>query len=119
MWKFDWNLPAYPSGTWAFNPFAWQLLFVFGGWCALGGAQRLAHWVHSPFVRTLAIGYLLFCFYIAMSWYIPRLANTVPRIVCRLHLSDRQDQPRRVAHRAFPGAGRHHRLGRAEGLGSG
>ncbi len=51
MWKFDINLPAYPSGTWAFNPFAWQLLFVFGGWCALGGAQKLAPWVHSPFVR--------------------------------------------------------------------
>jgi hypothetical protein len=81
MWTFDLNLPAYPSGTWAFNPFAWQLLFVFGGWCALGGAQKLAHWVHSPFVRALAIGYLLFCFYITMGWYIPRLANTVPRIV--------------------------------------
>ena len=40
-WEFDWNLPAYPSGTWYFNPFAWQLLFVFGAWCALGGAERL------------------------------------------------------------------------------
>ena len=30
------------SGHWYFNPFAWQLLFVFGAWCALGGAQRLA-----------------------------------------------------------------------------
>ncbi len=41
-WKLDWNLPAYPNGVWFFNPFAWQLLFVFGAWCALGGAQRLA-----------------------------------------------------------------------------
>ena len=24
---------------WFFNPFAWQLLFVFGAWCALGGAD--------------------------------------------------------------------------------
>ena len=37
--NFDWNLPAYPNGVWFFNPFAWQLLFVFGAWCALGGAQ--------------------------------------------------------------------------------
>ncbi len=33
-WKFDFNLPAYPNGVWFFNPFAWQLLFVFGAWCA-------------------------------------------------------------------------------------
>ena len=41
-WHFGWNLPAYPNGYWVFNPFAWQLLFVFGAWCALGGAKRLA-----------------------------------------------------------------------------
>src|SRR6266566_6530010 len=40
-WHFNWNMPSYPSGHWYFNPFAWQLLFVFGAWCALGGAQRL------------------------------------------------------------------------------
>ena len=37
--QFDINLPAYPEGTWAFNPFAWQLLFAFGAWCAIGGAR--------------------------------------------------------------------------------
>ena len=31
---FGWNLPSYPGGHWYFNPFAWQLLFVFGAWCA-------------------------------------------------------------------------------------
>ena len=81
MWQFDLNLPAYPSGTWAFNPFAWQLLFVFGAWCALGGAKRLTEWTHSPFVRALAVAYLLFALYIAIGWYIPRLAATVPSIV--------------------------------------
>src|SRR3977135_3624355 len=29
-WQFDWNLAAYPNGSWVFNPLAWQLLFVFG-----------------------------------------------------------------------------------------
>ena len=51
MWRFDWNIPAYPNGTWVFNPFAWQLLFVFGAWCALGGAQRLSRWINSQVVR--------------------------------------------------------------------
>jgi len=81
MWWFDWNLPAYPSGTWAFNPFAWQLLFVFGAWCALGGAQRLSRWLNSPVVFGLAVAYLLFAFFIAMTWYIPRLGPLVPKFV--------------------------------------
>src|ERR1700751_911723 len=35
-WHFDLYLSAYPNVYWVFNPFAWQLLFVFGAWCALG-----------------------------------------------------------------------------------
>jgi len=81
MWLFEWNLPAYPSGTWLFNPFAWQLLFVFGAWCALGGAENLSRWIHSPVMVGLAITYLLFAFSIAMTWYFPRLAIYVPRWV--------------------------------------
>jgi hypothetical protein len=81
MWTFDWNIAAYPSGTWAFNPFAWQLLFVFGAWCALGGAQRLNRWINSPVVIGLAFAYLLFAFSIAMTWYFPRLGAFVPHFV--------------------------------------
>jgi hypothetical protein len=84
MWKFQWNIPAYPSGYWYFNPFAWQLLFVLGGWCALGGAQRLSRWTHSRTVLVLAIAYLAFAFAIAMTWHIPRLASYVPRVVADL-----------------------------------
>lgn len=81
MWIFDWNFAAYPSGTWAFNPLAWQLLFVFGAWCALGGAQRLSRWMNSPVLIGLAAAYLLFAFAIAMTWYIPRLGAFVPKFV--------------------------------------
>ena len=81
MWFFEWNLPAWPSGTWVFNPFAWQLLFAFGAWCALGGAQNLARWINSPVVIGLAITYLVFAFCIAMTWYFPRLAVYVPKFV--------------------------------------
>jgi hypothetical protein len=81
MWMFDWNFEAYPSGTWAFNPYAWQLLFVFGAWCALGGAQRLTRWIHSNALIGLAIAYLVFAFSIAMTWYFPRLGVFVPKFV--------------------------------------
>ncbi len=81
MWQFEWNIPAYPQGEWLFNPFAWQLLFVFGAWCALGGAQKLSRWVTSRVTIGLAFAYLLFAFFIAMTWYFPRLAAFVPKFV--------------------------------------
>jgi hypothetical protein len=80
-WWFGWNIPAYPSGVWVFNPFAWQMLFVFGAWCALGGAQRLSRWTGSRVVIALAAFYLAFAFFIAMSWYFPRIAAFVPKLV--------------------------------------
>jgi hypothetical protein len=80
-WMFDWNIAAYPQGTWVFNPFAWQLLFVFGAWCALGGAERLSRWINSRAVVGLAAAYLAFAFFIAMTWYFPRLGVFVPKFV--------------------------------------
>jgi hypothetical protein len=77
-WDFDWNLPAYPNGVWFFNPFAWQLLFVFGAWCALGGAQRLSGVLRSPIVLGICIAYLLFAFAITLTWYIEPLGRLVP-----------------------------------------
>src|SRR5437763_3903398 len=59
-WHFNWNLPSYPEGHWFFNPFAWQLLFVFGAWCALGGAQRLGAVLQSRITLGVAVAYLLF-----------------------------------------------------------
>jgi hypothetical protein len=78
-WEYGWNIPSHPSGHWFFNPFAWQLLFVFGAWCALGGAERLAPVLRSPVTTWLAIAYLLFCFGVTMTWYFPKLSFLVPR----------------------------------------
>jgi hypothetical protein len=78
-WNFGWNLPAYPNGYWVFNPFAWQLLFVFGAWCGLGGARRLAPLIESPATLVLAIVYLLFAGAIALTWYIPGAEHFVPK----------------------------------------
>ena len=77
-WNFDWNLPAYPNGVWFFNPFAWQLLFVFGAWCALGGAKRLAPVLQSRTVLGVAIAYLAFAFVITLTWSIEPLGRLVP-----------------------------------------
>lgn len=77
-WKLDWNLPAYPNGVWFFNPFAWQLLFVFGAWCALGGARRLAGVLRSRAVLAVAIVYLLFAFFITLTWQFEGLDRFVP-----------------------------------------
>jgi hypothetical protein len=80
-WYFGWNIPAYPKGVWVFNPFAWQLLFTFGAWCALGGAQRLSRWLNSPVTIGLAFAYLAFAFSIAMTWYFRNLGAYVPKLV--------------------------------------
>jgi hypothetical protein len=77
-WEFGWNISAYPNGVWAFNPFAWQLLFVFGAWCALGGAERLAAILRSNIIVTIAIVYLVFAFLITLTWHFPRLGYLIP-----------------------------------------
>jgi hypothetical protein len=52
---------------------------VFGAWCALGGAARLAPALRSPVVAWLAVGYLLFAFGVTLTWHFPRLGFLVPR----------------------------------------
>jgi hypothetical protein len=77
--QFHWNLQSYPSGEWFFNPLAWQLLFVFGAWCALGGAERLSWVLRSRITLVIAGAYLLFAFAVAMTWYFPRFSVYIPR----------------------------------------
>ena len=76
--KFNLNLPSYPSGVWYFNPFAWQLLYVFGAWCALGGATRLGPLLRSRAVIALAFAYIVFAFLVMMTWTVPALNRFMP-----------------------------------------
>jgi hypothetical protein len=78
-WHFNWNLPSYPSGHWFFNPFAWQLLFVFGAWCAVGGAERLSAVLRSRVTLAVAFAYLVFAFCISFTWYVPYAGQFVPK----------------------------------------
>jgi OpgC protein len=42
-------LIASPRPVPPYNPFAWQLLFVFGAWCALGEPSAFPPcWSHAP-----------------------------------------------------------------------
>jgi hypothetical protein len=80
-WEYDLYLSAYPNGFWAFNPFAWQLLFVFGAWCALGGARRMGRILSSPVTLWICAAYLFASFLVTMTWYIPQLSHLMPRII--------------------------------------
>jgi hypothetical protein len=64
---FEWNLPSYPGGTWYFNPFCWQLLFVFGAWCALGGAARSRSIIDSRGMLWFCLAYLAFALVMTMA----------------------------------------------------
>jgi hypothetical protein len=77
-WKYDLHLSAYPNGFWAFNPFAWQLLFVFGAWCALGGARRMSGLLASPITLGISFAYLLAAFCVTLTWYFPQLSFLMP-----------------------------------------
>src|SRR5436305_14767467 len=78
-WQFDLYLTAYPNGFWAFNPFAWQLLFVFGAWCALGGARRMSRILSSPVTMWISFAYLFAAFIVTLTWYWPQLNHLLPR----------------------------------------
>jgi hypothetical protein len=78
-WQYDLYLTAYPNGSWAFNPFAWQLLFVFGAWCAMGGAKRMSRILASPLTLWICAVYLIASFYVTMTWYVPQLSHLLPR----------------------------------------
>lgn len=78
-WELELALPSYPSGTWYFNPFAWQLLFVFGAWCALGGVERMTRILSSRITIGISIAYLLFCLGIVMTWHFPSIDFLVPK----------------------------------------
>ena len=76
---FDWNLPSFPSGNWYFNPFAWQLLFVFGAWCGITKAAKITTLIRSRAVMILALAWIAFSFLIVMTWHVPFLDALVPK----------------------------------------
>jgi hypothetical protein len=82
--RYDLHLSTYPDGFWSFNPYAWQLLFVFGAWCALGGGKRLSPILESPLVLWVAVAYLCAAFFVTLTWYFPWLESFIPAWLARL-----------------------------------
>ena len=73
-----WNLPAYPAGTWYFNPFAWQVLFIFGAWCALGGARQSAAVIMHPATLWFCIAYMILALVMTMAGRFPAFGELFP-----------------------------------------
>lgn len=73
-----WNLPAWPTGGWYFNPFAWQFLFVFGAWCAIGGARLIQRFASSALVIGMAVSYLLFAFLVMILAHLDLASQVLP-----------------------------------------
>jgi hypothetical protein len=77
--QFDWNLHGYPAGEWYFNPFCWQLLFMFGAWFALGGARESRSIINSPWLLYLGIAYLVFALIMTMAGRFEALGDLFPK----------------------------------------
>jgi len=76
---FDWNIGSYPPGTtWYFNPYCWQLLYVFGMWCGIGGTSQIASLIKSVWALALALAWILFSFSIVMTWHFHGLEAFIP-----------------------------------------
>jgi hypothetical protein len=76
---WDLYLSAYPNGNWTFNPLAWQLLFVFGAWCALGGARRMSAIIASNITLWICVIYLVAAFFVTLTWYVPAMYGLLPK----------------------------------------
>jgi hypothetical protein len=76
---FGWNFRAYPAGVWYFNPYCWQVLFVFGSWCALGGARKSMGVINSPITLYFSIAYLIFALVMTFAGKFPELGAMFPQ----------------------------------------
>ena len=82
---FDWNFASYPPGsTWYFNPFAWQMLFIFAAWCGTGGVNQIWPIVQSRLALIAALIWTAFAFLIVMTWHIAALDALVPKWMIKI-----------------------------------
>lgn len=77
--QFGWNFSAYPTGSWYFNPYTWQLLFVFGAWFALGGARESQSVIKSKWLLIAGTLYLLFAFVMTMAGRFETFGELFPK----------------------------------------
>jgi hypothetical protein len=97
---FGWNFTAYPVGSWYFNPYAWQVIFVFGSWCALGGAKRAAWIINSRAGLYLGVAYLIFALIMTFAGRFPDFGALLPNwLVSAFNPNDKTNMaPYRLIH---------------------
>ena len=76
--QFGWNFTAYPAGAWYFNPFCWQVLFVFGSWCALGGNKNSRWILDKPITIYFCFAYLILALVMTMAGRFPDFGALFP-----------------------------------------
>jgi hypothetical protein len=76
--QFESSLPSFPDGSWYFNPFCWQLLFVLGAFCALGGSLPPQPILKSRIPAVFGIAYLVFALVMTMAARFPELGHMLP-----------------------------------------
>jgi hypothetical protein len=94
-----WTVPTWPAGHWAFNPLAWQFLFVLGAWWMIED-KRPRVWVTSRPTLVFAVVYLLVSLLIALSWRIKPIEALIPQALAKLlyPLDKSNLDPLRVLH---------------------
>jgi hypothetical protein len=93
------NLSLYPTGRgWFFNPFAWQLLFSIGAWCAVAGGEWIRMLRESKAVITICIVYLIVAFAMQTTTWSPRWLNILPEWMVIFPLNKSAMSPLRLAH---------------------
>jgi hypothetical protein len=83
----------YPPGTyWYFNPFAWQMMFVFAAWCGVGAIAQLQDIIMSRAALVVAVAWLVFAFLIVMTWHVPALEGPgTKRMIKLIYPIDKTD----------------------------
>jgi hypothetical protein len=76
--QYGWNMRSFPDGSWNFNPFCWQLLFLFGAWLALGGTARIRPFLNRPLLTYFGVAYLCFALAMTLAGHFPQFAELFP-----------------------------------------
>ena len=99
---FQWNLQAYPTGVWYFNPLTWQLTFVLGAWLVLGGGHTLRFMIRSRLALLLSVGFVIFALLLTLSERIPELQKLFPAAMVEAFIPNDKTNlaPYRVLHLA-------------------
>ena len=88
---FGWSFAAFPSGSWYFNPYCWQLLFVLGAWFALNGTGLMRSIPHLPLLVAVAAAYLLFALVVTVAGHLVDLGHVLPDVLISAFMPNDKD----------------------------